>query len=101
MRENYADLQRSWESDDRYDAVETGRVTPEGVVEIYEGKGDRARLVRQINKSELGAKVISIIDCCNNGLILLYSNHIIRQASVSTESTNIKTKQMSNLSKQQ
>ena len=72
IRENYADLQRSWESDDRYDAVETGRVTPEGVVEIYEGKGDRARLVRQINKSELGAKVISIIDCCNNGLILLY-----------------------------
>lgn len=72
ISETYKDLQNNWVKTDKYDAVETHRETNDGVIEIFEGKGDNAKLVRQIKKSDLNAKVISIIDCCNNGLIVLY-----------------------------
>lgn len=72
INETYKDLQSNWVKADKYDAVETQRLTKDGVIEIYEGKGENAKLVRQIKKSDLNAKVISIIDCCNNGLIVLY-----------------------------
>ena len=103
MRETYDDLQRSWETADRYDAIETLRITPDGFIEIYDGKGDRAKLVKQISKRDLKAKVISIIDCCNNGLILLFweSEKYVKIAKIDHLSGEVIWRSESLLSKDQ
>lgn len=69
---NLQDFQSSIVKTDKYDALETGREAPDGFIEIYEGKGDDAKVINKINKRDLSAKVIDIIDCCNNDLFLLY-----------------------------
>ena len=84
-------------------AIETLRITPDGFIEIYDGKGDRAKLVRQISKRDLKAKVISIIDCCNNGLILLFweSEKYVKIAKVDNLSGEVIWRSESLLSKDQ
>ncbi len=65
--ENENDFKKSLEKDDKYGAIDP-TYGGDGVLEIYEG----AKIVNKINKKDLEAQVIHIIDCCNNGLNLLY-----------------------------
>ncbi|GEM_PF-3692546 len=72
LSETVEEMQRKWAVNDKYDAYEPEQLRPDGSVDIYEGSANGGKVVKQINKHDLSAKVISIIDCCNNGLLLLF-----------------------------
>lgn len=72
LEETYMEMQSRLAVTDRYGAIEKEGYTADGAIEIYDGAGESAKLVNKINKRDLNAKVISLIDCCNNGLLMLY-----------------------------
>lgn len=70
--DSFAEFEKTKESKDKYDAIDTTGYGGDGFIEIYEGKGEGKTLVNKISERDLNAKVIHIIDCCNNQLNLLY-----------------------------